>query len=356
MKILKVLLTALLGFQMLAAEESKEINAKPAMKDVWGQTDWVWNFGFAAQADLGLVEPSELYKDYLGNHMNVAALQNAKAGDIVWIRAANFQQFYKDVFPKLTAPIVLIVTDGDECFPSTVSKGIDFEAFLADKNIIHIFAQNFDYAGKNTKITHLPIGIDFHTIAFNNGGAGHWGQKGSPMVQEGQLNDLLKTLQPTNQRKKRAYVDFQLNDSLRNAYCRAYVKPGETRETIFRTIIQTNLIDFGPRQSRGDLWKIKGQYAFSVSPHGNGLDCHRTWEDLILGCIVIVKTSPLDPLYEGLPVVIVKDWDEINEKNFDIWLDKYGDAFTNPSYREKLTHKYWMNKIRAAAAPYKKTA
>lgn len=354
MKTLKLFLLALIGFHVVVADELKQQTSKEAIREAWGHTDWVWNFGFASQADMGLVTPPELYKDYLGNHMNVAALQNANAGDIIWIRAANFQQFYKDVFPKIKAPIVLIICDGDECFPSTVTKGMDFEAFLADKNIIHIFAQNFDYAGKSSKISHLPIGIDFHTIAFREGGKGYWGQKGSPMEQEAFLNDLLKTLQPTSKRKKRAYVDFQLNDSLRHAYCRTHVKPGESRETIFKTIIQTNLIDFGSQMSRGDLWKTKGQYAFSVSPHGNGLDCHRTWEDLILGCIVIVKTSPLDPLYEGLPVVIVKDWDEVNQKNFDLWIEKFGDAFSNPNYRERLKHEYWMKKIRAAAEPYKK--
>jgi hypothetical protein len=64
---------------------------------------------------------------------------------------------------------------------------------------------------------------------------------------------------------------------------------------------------------RYDSWKKQSEYAFVVSPHGNGLDCHRTWEALCLGCIVIVKTSPIDSLYEDLPVLIVKDWSEINQ-------------------------------------------
>ena len=102
-----------------------------------------------------------------------------------------------------------------------------------------------------------------------------------------------------------------------------------------------------PKQlPRNQLWRAKGEYAFSISPRGNGLDCHRTWEDLVLGCIVLLKTSSLDPLYEGLPVVIVKNWSEITEENLALWLEEYGDAFTNPSYREKLTRAYWINKIK----------
>ena len=36
------------------------------------------------------------------------------------------------------------------------------------------------------------------------------------------------------------------------------------------------------------------------------------------GCVVIVKTSPLDILYQDLPVVIVQDWKEITEE----WLHR----------------------------------
>ena len=39
------------------------------------------------------------------------------------------------------------------------------------------------------------------------------------------------------------------------------------------------------------LFKRIGQFAFVASPPGNGFDCHRTWEALILGCIVIVQNS-----------------------------------------------------------------
>jgi hypothetical protein len=57
----------------------------------------------------------------------------------------------------------------------------------------------------------------------------------------------------------------------------------------------------------------------------------------------------MDRLFEGLPVVIIKDWSEINEQNFSKWLEQYGDALENPAYREKITLSYWMEKIRSAA-------
>ena len=33
------------------------------------------------------------------------------------------------------------------------------------------------------------------------------------------------------------------------------------------------------------LWDAYKKYTFGVSPHGNGLDCHRTWEMLYFGMI-----------------------------------------------------------------------
>lgn len=172
------------------------------------------------------------------------------------------------------------------------------------------------------------------------------------LEQESILKQMLQTFKPTSLRKKRAFVDFQFSDTIRGGEFRRYLQFGEDRTTIFNRLLKTGLIDYSGWMKRSDLWNTKGQYAFSISPHGNGLDCHRTWEDLILGCIVIVKTSPLDRMYEGLPVVIINDWDEVTQQNLEIWLEQYQDAFTSPYFREKLTLNYWLSKIRAAAEPY----
>lgn len=60
-----------------------------------------------------------------------------------------------------------------------------------------------------------------------------------------------------------------------------------------------------------DLYKLSLGYKFMLSPHGNGLDCYRTWEALFLGMAVVVKSSTLDSMYDGLPVLIVNEWSEL---------------------------------------------
>ena len=50
---------------------------------------------------------------------------------------------------------------------------------------------------------------------------------------------------------------------------------------------------------------------FVLSARGTGYDCYRTWEALLCGAIPIVRSSPIDAVYAGLPIWPVRDWDEI---------------------------------------------
>lgn len=277
------------------------------------KTEFIWNFGIISHC-----------KEW-------RACSSIQKGDLVWVQARFLSFFAKYTLPKVAHPFVLIVADGDESFPSDCGN---IEELIHHKKILHIFAQNCDYKGKSKKVSPLPIGIDFHTMANKQGI--------SPQDQEKALKKILRELKPTSQRKKRAFVDFHHNDTIRNGNLQRFKQFGEDRTMIFNQLVKTGLIDHGEKMKRSDLWRKKGEYAFSISPHGNGLDCHRTWEDLVLGCIVIVKTSPLDPLYKELPVVIVKDWSEITAPNLEKWMALYGDAFTNPAYREKLTLEFWL--------------
>lgn len=302
---------------------------------------YIWNLGLATTCDVTPLKnalPSE-YHTWPTLHYAEAQnyVRDVKDGDIIWLQSHQVANFYHNVLPTITERFILLINDGDDSFPSSYRARFDVDALINDPRVIHIFVQNIDTT-KLKKVSGMPIGIDFHTVAHSYYCTYFGESQTSVQVQEQQLDELLATLSPTDQRIKKAYVDFQLAD-------RGWFD-GESRTSIFYKINPTGLLDApSNRMPRHQLWQTKGQYAFSISPRGVGLDCHRTWEDLVLGCIVIVKTSSLDPLYAGLPVVIVKDWSEVTPENFDIWLKQYGDAFTNPSYRERLTHAYWMNKM-----------
>ena len=308
----------------------------------WEKTEFIWNWGLIHSAcEVGVPKPLEYFQEDAFQFDKTRYDFSGKS--IVWIRSIDVEEFTKNILPQFKRPILLLVSVGDASFPTNCFKRISPKTLLEHKNIQHIFAQNCDI--NHPKVTQIPIGLDFHTIAYTPNGA--WGEIGSPSQQEATLKGILATLKPTHLRKKKAFVDFQFNDSMRGGNFKRRKEFGEDRTTIFEKLLPTGLIEYGPRLKRSDLWKKKGEYAFSISPPGNGLDTHRTWEDLTLGCIVIVKSSALNPLYAGLPVVIVQDWSEVTEANLEMWLEKYSDAFTNPEFRKKLTNAFWVDQIRS---------
>jgi len=68
-----------------------------------------------------------------------------------------------------------------------------------------------------------------------------------------------------------------------------------------------------PRVDTIEMYRHTMRSTFVVSPHGNGLDSYRTWETLYLGSWPIVLTSSLDEMYRDLPVLILRDWGDLNK-------------------------------------------
>lgn len=306
-----------------------------------GETHFLWNLGSASLCDVTYFRegiPLGHETVCLTYPLPSKYIRFLKGGEIVWVQANQLPYFVRRCLPKIKSPIILMISDGDPSFPSSYRAYFDVDRLIKDPRILRIYTQNFDGTISSEKVHPFPIGIDFHTIYRRGGGFGE--PMATPQEQEAKLIALLETLKPTNRRIPRAFCDFHLSNY--------GVLWGESRLSIREQLEKNGVADFlEAKLPRSELHRRKGEYAFSISPHGNGLDCHRTWEDLVLGCIVIVKSSSLDPLYVGLPVVIVKDWSEVTEENLETWLDQFQDAFTNPFYRKKLTNDYWMKKVRA---------
>jgi hypothetical protein len=86
------------------------------------------------------------------------------------------------------------------------------------------------------------------------------------------------------------------------------------------------------------LKKIK-QHKFILSPKGNGLDCHRTWEILKLKRIPILKREgQLEKLYKNIPILFVDNWYDLDNINLNELYKSYD--FMNQDY---LTKKFWCN-------------
>ena len=74
------------------------------------------------------------------------------------------------------------------------------------------------------------------------------------------------------------------------------------------------------------------------------MDTHRTWEMLFLGMTPIVKSGPSDKLYDGLPVVIVKGWEDLCRQNY---LEERLLALSSKSAPDNVfTLQHWVQPMR----------
>ncbi len=299
-------------------------------------TRYVWSRGLALLCDhnggVGFV------KGQLGGRaplrFDPSSFDAVKDGDLVWMRSIALPQFIDQALPRIRARFALVTGDEDWAIPSGFERS---GVLLDDPRVACWFTQNYDGTLAHEKLQGLPIGLDFHTIS-NRRKWGHW--PATPAAQEAELEQLRAEAQPNPRRLLRVHADFHFNKHKQQVW-------GDDRAAVQRALEGNPVVQFQTTKVRRiDLWREKTRYAFVVSPHGNGLDCHRTWESLVLGNIVIVKRSSLDPLYEGLPVVIVDDWLEITEDNLRRWHAEHGAAFEAADVQERLTNRYWIERMR----------
>lgn len=100
------------------------------------------------------------------------------------------------------------------------------------------------------------------------------------------------------------------------------------------------------RANRGEnfdnyVWDILDHF-YVLSPEGNGIDCHRTWEAMYLNRVPVLLRNHNTKQYEDMPVLLVDSWDEITEQ---FLLDRCNYfAHTEFNYK-KLKFEYWKDLI-----------
>jgi hypothetical protein len=241
---------------------------------------------------------------------------------------------FKNIINQIKYSFILITGDSDTSISNDLP--FDFNEFIENDKIIHMYAQNAII--KHHKLTQIPIGLDYHTLSNTNH---DWGNQQTPIEQEKLLLEIKNNSKSFWEREIKCYSNFHF--SLNGQYC--YDRHDAIKQ------INKNLVFYEPvKLTRIQSWKNQSNYAFVLSPHGNGLDCHRTWEAFCLGNIPIVKTSPLDTLYDDLPILIVVNWSDITSKLLEETIIKFK-AKNLKIINDKLTLKYWINKINFSQKP-----
>jgi hypothetical protein len=270
-------------------------------------------------------QPSNIRHDY-------SKLKNGYDGVCIYIKFSNVREFMYNILPTLTYKFVLITGDGDETMPNDMFDITTFNSIINDEKIIHWYSVNC-IEELHPKLSLIPIGVNYHSLSFGEFYGWHHSSQ-SPNEQEEIVENIrLKSL-PFYNREKICYSNFHF--SIHNTF-------GDPRTDAISKIPK-DLVFYEPNfLPRVETWTNQSKYSFVLSPMGNGMDCHRTWEALILGCIVIVKKSPLDSLFDKLPVLIVDDWCDISENLLRETIDKFKNIKFDYS---RLELKYWVNKIK----------
>lgn len=96
--------------------------------------------------------------------------------------------------------------------------------------------------------------------------------------------------------------------------------------------------------SRVDFMGSLRSHSFCLAPRGNGLDTHRLWEALYMGCIPIVKAHPMFASLHDLPIYFVEEW-TAEVLTLD-QLQKIRNTYHQKRWNmDKLYQSYWSNKI-----------
>jgi len=240
-----------------------------------------------------------------------------------------------DINSDINYRFIIISGDADESIPNDIFTDTEFIKFIENDKLLYWYSQNC--VGIHPKLKQIPIGLDYHTLSNNTNHS--WGENIKPLEQEKLINFINKNSKPFWERENKCYSNFHF--SINGA------KFGYDRTDAMNSI-NKELVYYEPEQiKRKETWEKMSKICFIISPHGNGLDCHRTWESLCLGCIPIVKKSILDKLYEDLPVLIVNKWSDVNTELMNNTIENYKNKHLSNKFNySKLSLQYWIDKIK----------
>lgn len=277
---------------------------------------------------------------------------NIRPYDKVYVITSTFNIWFKTIYPRLIhnkIPIFLITGDSTQSAPLGVFKNnsVILNAMLSEGIILHWFCQNCDYPTCN-QVSPIPLGIDFHTLHRGTG----WGEPHTSFIdQDANLAIIANKNIEWNTRKNTVLLDAHLT---------SYTNPTD-RLDAFQVLNKKPFVELLPSsQPRTEYWNTVSQYKFIISPLGKGLDCHRTWEALILGTIPIIKRTTISSLFDNLPVLQVNSYSDITEELLVSFEKSVRDNLTSFSF-EKTSLAYWnsfiadtITKLRMPLAPVTK--
>ena len=292
---------------------------------------------------------------------------NARTEDDGMRTMPGFLDAFNAIRAQITNPYIIVThngdlstPDGDEWHQNEDAKAIaqkhwertDFSSWLRhDRNLLGWFAQNCNWRRdlpRPPKLHCIPIGLQ-------NRAFGHasrlpfgdvmvrvqpiracWGAKGIGHCAGG---GVIPTFKPTGLEGE--------EDPHRILLLGFGVDPDQHKPD--RTLIARAFRDSWPTrlpwgQAADVVRKLIVGHMFVACPHGHGYDTHRLWTVLLSGGFPLVRASPLDTMYDGLPVLIVDEWEDATK---ELLLAKYAEFMARNDWKmDRMYMPYWDYRMR----------
>lgn len=238
-----------------------------------------------------------------------------KQGEMIYLNIWYMDWFLEEVHPAIKEPYILLTADVGDYLPKP-----EWQQLLYDPKLAAWFCRNLLFS-HHPKLHQIPMGQDMALF-----------QEDPSAIDN--LKNAVKALPLP--KKHLLYMCF-------------FPRPFGDRDKIVRLFENRPFCFTRNRSDQPWLFLEQKQFyhdvassTFVLSPLGLETDCVRTWEALSLHSIPIVEHTFLDPIYEGLPVVKVHRWEEIDEP----FLRKQYEKVKGLSL-EKASFDYWKTLIKA---------
>lgn len=240
-----------------------------------------------------------------------------EAGDTIFVR--NIPKFFEKMHPHIGYPYIM-VTAG-ECLDKMKKQYIEY--LEKDMVVAWYGIHANEMAMEHPKFRPIPIGII---------------QNPDHYKKRKKLNSFFTKLRTSTKKKYLVYMNFA-----------DFQKP--ERKKLKSLMKKKPYCKRGERVEFREYLTQTAQSVFILSPKGLGPDCYRTWEAMLCGSIPIMRTCQLDPLYEGLPVLIVDKWTDFSEEFLH---EKYKEITSKKYDVNRLYSNYWTNKISEEQKEFRK--
>ena len=193
----------------------------------------------------------------------------------IFVKIDYVHSFFRNEIKK---PYILVTHNGD------IPVDDSYLSYLDNVNLIAWYGQNINTL--HPKLKSIPIGIANEKWAHGNESV------------------FFEVLQKNIKKEKLIYTNFDVNTN-----------PSE-RNYCLSELSKKNIKIEDKLPFKEYLEEVAKSY-FVISPNGNGIDCHKTWEALYLKTIPIVTKSINIEFYKNLPIIIIKDWSQFEPSNFN---------------------------------------